>query len=100
MILSFLKLVRYKELIFIAALLYALQYFVVGAWLQVYKVPLVDSPLLFALLVFFTLCIAGAGFAVNDYFDTRIDELNRPDKVIVGKAISRERTMLIVQILS
>ena len=99
MVLSFLKLIRYKELVFIAALLYAVQYFVVGGWLQVYSVSLA-SPFLFALLVFSTLCIAAAGFVVNDYFDTKIDELNRPDKVIVGKEISRKRTMLIVQILS
>ncbi len=97
---ALLKLIRYKELIFIAALMYALQYFVLGAWLQVYHVPLTASPFLFALLVFATLCIAAAGFAVNDYFDTKIDELNRPDKVIVGKAISREHTMLVIQILA
>ena len=96
----FLKLIRYKELIFIALLQYSIQYFVLGGWLAVFKVPLAASPLLFALMVFSTLCIAAAGFAANDYFDTRIDELNRPDKVIVGKAISRERTMLIVQMLS
>jgi 4-hydroxybenzoate polyprenyltransferase len=80
--------------------MYALQYFVVGGWLQVYSVPPMNAALLFALTVISTLCIAAAGFVANDYFDTRIDELNRPDSVIVGKAISREHTMLFFQTLA
>lgn len=33
--------------------------------------------------------IAGAGYIINDYYDTKIDYINRPRKVIVGRVIGR-----------
>jgi 4-hydroxybenzoate polyprenyltransferase len=33
--------------------------------------------------------IAGAGYIINDYFDINIDQVNKPDKMIVDKLISR-----------
>ena len=34
-----------------------------------------------------TILIAAAGYAINDYFDIKIDVINRPDKVILEKKI-------------
>jgi 4-hydroxybenzoate polyprenyltransferase len=48
----------------------------------------------FFLLVFSTLLIAGAGYIINDYFDIRIDRINKPEKVIVGKYIKKRVAML------
>lgn len=36
-----------------------------------------------------------AGYIINDYHDVRIDMTNKPDKVIIGKAISRRWAMLL-----
>ena len=35
------------------------------------------------------LFIAAAGYIINDYFDVNIDQVNKPDKVVVGNFISR-----------
>lgn len=48
----------------------------------------------FFLLVFSTILIAGAGYIINDYFDIRIDRINKPEKVIVGKYIKKRVAML------
>jgi 4-hydroxybenzoate polyprenyltransferase len=34
--------------------------------------------------------IAAAGYIINDYFDVRIDLINRPDEVVLGKVIPRK----------
>ncbi|HNW98876.1 MAG TPA: geranylgeranylglycerol-phosphate geranylgeranyltransferase [Bacteroidales bacterium] len=49
----------------------------------------------FALLVLSTVLIAAAGYAINDYFDIRSDRINRPDKIVIGKHLSRRFAMLI-----
>lgn len=38
-------------------------------------------------LAFSTTLIAAAGYIINDYFDIRIDMINRPDKVVLEKTI-------------
>lgn len=41
------------------------------------------------LLIFSTTLIAAAGYLINDYYDIKIDFINKPDRVIVGKTIKR-----------
>lgn len=36
-----------------------------------------------------TVIIAAAGYIINDYYDVKIDYVNKPDKVIVGRHIKR-----------
>lgn len=43
----------------------------------------------FVLLVFGSLFIAAAGYIINDYFDINIDEVNKPEKMVVDRVISR-----------
>ena len=42
------------------------------------------------LLITSTVVIAAAGYIINDYFDVRIDQLNHPDTVVLGKTIARK----------
>lgn len=51
------------------------------------------SELDFFLLVLSTVLIAAAGYIINDYFDVRIDEVNRPATNVVGKTIKRRVAM-------
>lgn len=44
----------------------------------------------FILLVLATVCIAAAGYIINDIYDVEVDTINRPEKVIVGKSISEK----------
>lgn len=54
----------------------------------------------FWLLVLATVCIAAAGYIINDYYDVKIDAINKPDKLLVGRRIRRRRAMFAHLILS
>lgn len=54
----------------------------------------------FILLCFSSVLIAAAGYIINDYFDLNIDLINKPDKIIVDKMISRRWTITLHFILS
>ena len=43
----------------------------------------------FILLALASLFIAAAGYIINDYFDINIDEINKPQKMVVDKLIHR-----------
>ena len=43
----------------------------------------------FSLIVLTYLFIAAAGYIINDYFDINIDQVNKPNKVVVGAHIKR-----------
>jgi 4-hydroxybenzoate polyprenyltransferase len=42
----------------------------------------------FILLCFITVVIAASGYIINDYYDARIDRINRPDRWIAGNTLS------------
>ncbi len=50
------------------------------------------------LLVLSTVLIAAGGYSINDYYDVKIDLINKPERVVVGKALSR-RTVLLLHTL-
>ncbi len=52
------------------------------------------------LLCLASLCIAAAGYIINDYFDINIDEVNKPHKMVVGRTMSRRFALLWHLILS
>ena len=54
----------------------------------------------FPVLVFSTVLIAAGGYIINDYFDVKIDRINKPHRVWIGKTISRRTALLIHQLFS
>lgn len=54
----------------------------------------------FLVLTFSTVCIAAAGYIINDYYDIKIDAINKPERVVVGKAIRRRPALFIHMVLS
>ncbi|WP_420580063.1 geranylgeranylglycerol-phosphate geranylgeranyltransferase [Reichenbachiella sp.] len=48
----------------------------------------------FFVLVLSTVIIAAAGYYINDYYDIKIDLINKPDRVIVGNTIKRRPVMI------
>ncbi len=54
----------------------------------------------FVLLIISTLMIAAGGFIINDYYDQKIDMINRPKKVVVGTKFRRRLAMLSHSLLS
>ena len=45
----------------------------------------------FILLTGSIMMLAAAGYIINDYFDQKIDLINRPDQVVVGIHLRRRR---------
>ena len=54
----------------------------------------------FILLVISTVCIAAAGYIVNDIYDVDMDRVNKPNKVIIGKYLSEKVAWYIYFVLS
>ena len=48
------------------------------------------------LIIFFTMCIAAAGYIENDIFDVDIDNINKPESVIIGREISIKKAWIMV----
>ncbi len=52
------------------------------------------------LLCLSTLFIAAGGYIINDYFDIRIDAINKPDKVILERDIPRKLAIIVHSVLN
>ncbi len=47
------------------------------------------------LLILATLLVTAAGYMINDYYDVKIDYINRPKAVLVGKVIKRRVILML-----
>lgn len=54
----------------------------------------------FLALTLSTVCVAAAGYIINDYYDIKIDAINKPERVVVGKSIRRRPAMFTHMVLS
>jgi 4-hydroxybenzoate polyprenyltransferase len=52
------------------------------------------------LMVLSTVMITAAGYMINDYYDVKIDYVNRPHEVVVGKGIKRRMVIFLHTILN
>lgn len=52
------------------------------------------------LIVFATVLITAAGYMINDYYDVKIDYVNRPHEVVVGKGIKRRVVLFLHSVLN
>jgi 4-hydroxybenzoate polyprenyltransferase len=95
-VVAFLKLIRLPNLLIIALTQYVVRYAIIYIFLRrAYDgvIELQMNEFYFFLLVLSTVMIAAAGYIINDYFDTKVDRVNRPEKIIVGKYIKRRWAM-------
>jgi len=83
---SMLKLTRFGNLVMVAFT----QYFTAAF--------LIDKQTVFDWQLFMlsvsTMAIAAAGYIINDYYDVKIDYINKPDRVVIGKSITRRFAIL------
>ncbi|WP_353778623.1 geranylgeranylglycerol-phosphate geranylgeranyltransferase [Winogradskyella sp. 3972H.M.0a.05] len=83
---NYLNLIRWKNLLLIALTQYLIKY----ALFEPFNVTTTLNDYGFALLVLTCLCIAAAGYVINDLFDIEADTINKPNKVLIGKSISEK----------
>ncbi len=87
---SFLRLIRVGNLLIIVLTQYLVRIFLVGPkedWLR----HLADFR--FFLLSLSTVLIAAAGYIINDYYDIKIDTINKPRRVVIGRMLRRRHAM-------
>ena len=85
-VLHFLRLVRWPNLLFII-LAQSLFHFCI--YKRLYPSVQEGVDFKFYLILITSVLIAAAGYIINDYFDVNIDHVNKPGKVVVGAFISR-----------
>lgn len=92
---SFLKLIRIPNLLIIAITQYIVRWCLIYPILKVqssyYNLQLTEIQ--FFLLVLSTTMIAAAGYIINDYFDVRIDKINKPERLLIDKMVKRRVAM-------
>lgn len=89
---SLLKLTRFGNLLIIGLAQYFTAGFLIGT-------DTLNDLKLF-LLCASTVMIAAAGYVINDYYDVKIDYINKPERVVIGKNIPRRYAILFHGILS
>ncbi|MVM40873.1 prenyltransferase [Spirosoma sp. HMF3257] len=83
---GFLRLIRVQNLLIVVLTQLLARLFLVGPREDSLNI-LADTG--FWLLSFSTVCIAAAGYIINDYFDVKIDLINKPERVIIGRYLKR-----------
>lgn len=91
---AFFRLIRSLNLLFITLTQLLFYYCIVIPVFQQANVPPALQVPHFVWLLLASLCIAAAGYIINDYFDRDIDQLNKPAKLVVEKLISRRWAIL------
>ncbi len=95
--LGFLRLIRVQNLLIVVLTQFLARIFLVGPkqdWLRL----LTDRTIW--LLSFATVCIAAAGYVINDYFDIKIDLVNKPERVVIGRYLKRRVALFAHQALN
>jgi len=98
---GFCRLIRWQNLVIIVFTQYFTRFFLIS-----------DKPLSFNYLVeiiaerklFYislsTVLIAASGYIINDYYDIKIDLINKPERVVIGRYIKRRWALAIHQIFN
>jgi len=96
LLIAFLRLVRTLNLFFIVLTQVLFYYCIIPFSFRsvAYTPKLFLQPQLFWLLCASSLLIAAAGYIINDYFDLNIDQVNKPDKLVVDTIINRRWAIL------
>lgn len=89
---AFLKLIRTFNLIILAITQYMCRYFIIGGGND--SIWTIVKDWRFFLLVLCTVFVAAAGYIINDYYDIKIDLINKPKRVVIGKVLHRRIAMV------
>lgn len=87
LIAAFLRLIRWPNLVFIVITQCLFEWAIYGRVYPANDTAIFNGP--FIQLVLASVLIAAAGYIINDYFDQNIDQINKPEKMVVNVIINR-----------
>lgn len=96
----FFKLIRWPNLLIMIVVQLALYYVIIGNTYHLAGITRALSQIDLMLLIFTTVLIAAAGYIINDYFDIKADEINKPDQMILGKKLDHRAGVVLHLILN
>ncbi len=97
---AWLKLIRWTNLLIIFLTQLLAWVCVILPMQRLASQPLLSTGLHFIFLSVSTVLIAAAGYIINDYFDIRIDTINKPDKMILERRIPRRWAIITHSVLN
>ncbi|MCB0632190.1 MAG: geranylgeranylglycerol-phosphate geranylgeranyltransferase [Saprospiraceae bacterium] len=95
MIIALARLIRLPNLIIVALTQYLLYYFVFLANFRVHDLKPVLDLTHFSLLVLVTVMLTAGGNVINDVLDLQADKINKPQKMVISRYISRRTALWI-----
>lgn len=87
---SFLKLIRYKNLLMVLLTLVLTKY----ALIKSYAPESFFRDFHFIILTISVICLTAGGYIINDIFDVIPDKINKPTKVFIGHTISKRNAII------
>lgn len=97
-VVGFLRLIRVQNLLIVVLTQYLARICLIDPPGSSLANALLDPAML--LLSLSTVCIAAAGYIINDYFDVKIDIINKPERVVIGRYLKRRVAMGAHQVLN
>ncbi len=93
---AFFKLIRWPNLVIIALVQYLIRLFIIESL----DLPHALSRIEFLLGVICSVCLAAAGYVVNDIFDLETDQLNKPGRMVLQKHFSVNQGWIVYGVLN
>ena len=87
---SFLKLIRYKNLLMVLLTLVLTKY----ALIDSFESTSYFSNFQFSIISVSILCITAGGYIINDIIDLKADKINKPDKVFIDQTITKQNAII------
>jgi 4-hydroxybenzoate polyprenyltransferase len=89
---AFVKIIRLNNLFLVAFVQLLTAYFLIGTTRT--GMPVLQDVNLY-LLIISTVILTASGYMINDYYDVKIDYVNRPSEVVIGKGMKRRMVMIL-----
>ena len=88
---NLLKLFRWKNLLIVGATQYGAAYFLI----ETISLKALITDLQMLALSISTIFITASGYVINDYYDVKIDYINKPQRVVVGRFLKRRSSIVL-----
>lgn len=94
---AFVKIIRLNNLFMVAFVQLLTAYFLIGTTRE--GLPVLQDWNLY-LVIISTVVLTASGYMINDYYDVKIDYVNRPDEVVIGRGMKRRMVMILHTVLN